>query len=40
MWYPIYLSSEGLDNVSGYISMLFDISSVFGGAIIGKLAQY
>ncbi len=38
MWYPIYLYSEGFQNVSGYVSMLFDFASIFGSTSIGRLS--
>ena len=38
-WYPLYLHQQNLSNVSGYISMLFDIGSIVGSFVLGYLYQ-
>lgn len=39
-WYPTYLYVQGFKKISGYITMLFDLTSILGSYLIGKMMMY
>lgn len=40
MWYPTFLYIQGFERISGYITMLYDISSILGSYLVGKMNMY
>lgn len=39
LWLPIYVTSKGYSNQSAFVSIVFNLSSVIGTGIIGKLYE-
>jgi len=37
LWTPQFLVDAGFANFSGYVPMVFDISTLFGSYLMGKL---